>query len=355
MRAHLHGDAGTEIRSVGRADFASAEALAQALGSPEVVLHLAGMNRGPESEVFETNIELARRLTAALDLRGITPTLLFANSTHSLGETAFGRSKREAARLLAVWAQARGARFVDVLLPHVFGEGGRPFYNSAIATFCHQLAGGEEPQLQEDRDLELIHAQRVAAQLVGMARDSATSGTVRVAGTPLRVSAALSRLRQLNETYRAGILPDLAPALELDLFNTYRSYLYPDHYPVHLHLRTDARGGLFEAVKAHQGGQTFLSTTHPGVTRGRHYHHHKVERFLVVAGRAEIRLRRLFDPEVRVFPVSGAEPCYVDIPTFHAHEITNVGEGELLTLFWSHEFFDPSNPDTHSEPVILDS
>ena len=143
--------------------------------------------------------------------------------------------------------------------------------------------------------------------------------------------------------------------MELDFFNTYRSYLYPDHYPVPLNLRTDARGGLFEAVKSHQGGQTFLSTTHPGVTRGRHYHHHKVERFLVVSGQAEIRIRRLFGDEVRVFKVNGAEPCFIDMPTFHTHEITNVGDTDLLTLFWSHEIFDPSNPDTYSEPVILDS
>ena len=127
-----------------------------------------------------------------------------------------------------------------------------------------------------------------------------------------------------------------------------------DYYPVKLNLRTDARGGLFEAVKTHQGGQTFLSTTHPGITRGRHYHHHKVERFLVVSGQAEIRIRRLFEADVKVFKVSGVEPCFIDMPTFHTHEITNVGDTDLLTLFWSHEIFDPSHPDTYSEPVILE-
>jgi UDP-2-acetamido-2,6-beta-L-arabino-hexul-4-ose reductase len=106
-------------------------------------------------------------------------------------------------------------------------------------------------------------------------------------------------------------------------------------------------------VKTRHGGQAFLSTTHPGITRGRHYHRHKVERFLVVDGEAEIRIRRLFDEEVKVFRVSGVEPCYVDMPTFHTHEITNVGDRDLLTLFWSHEVFDPAHPDTYPEPVIL--
>lgn len=352
-RCHFKHIAGLDSWPVFQPDFASTESLAQAVGSPSAVLHLAGMNRGPESEVVETNIQLARKLTAALDLKGIAPTILFANSTHSQGDSAFGRSKREASEILAAWAQARGSRYVDVILPHLFGEGGKPFYNSAFATFCHQLAKGEEPEIQVDGEVELIHAQRVAARFLEQAQDGVASGTVRVTGTPMRVSMALARLRSIHETYQAGIIPKLSDPLELDFFNTYRSYLFPGHYPVKLDLRTDARGGLFEAVKSLNGGQTFLSTTHPGVTRGRHYHHHKVERFLVVSGQAEIRIRRLFGEDVKVFKVSGVEPCFIDMPTFHTHEITNVGDTDLLTLFWSHEIFDPSHPDTDSEPVIL--
>lgn len=355
LRCQLKHTTGLNPRPVFQPDFASAEGLTQALGFPTAILHLAGMNRGPESEVYETNIELARKLTAALDLQGLAPTILFANSTHSLGDSAFGRSKREASRLLADWAKARGARFVDVILPHLFGEGGRPFYNSGFATFCHQLAKGEEPQILQDGQVELIHAQRVASRFLALAQDEVTAGVVRVEGAPMRVSEALARLRAIHETYRAGIIPDLADPFGLECFNTYRSYLYPDHYPTRLQLRTDARGGLFEAVKSQHGGQAFLSTTRPGITRGRHYHHHKLERFLVVAGEAEIRIRRLFDDEVRAFRVQGAEPCYIDMPTFHTHEITNVGSGDLLTLFWSHEIFDPSAPDTYPEPVILNA
>lgn len=355
LRCHLkHGD-GFNPRPVFQPDFGSVDGLSKALGLPSVVLHLAGMNRGPESEVYETNIELARRLTAALDRQELAPTILFANSIHSLGDSAFGRSKREASRLLADWTKARGARYVDVILPHLFGEGGRPFYNSGFATFCHQLAKDEAPQILQDGQVELIHAQRVAAHFLALAHDRTTAGAFRVEGRPMRVSEALTRLRAIDEIYRTGIIPDLADPFTLDCFNTYRSYLYPDHYPVRLQLHTDTRGGLFEAVKSRHGGQAFLSTTHPGVTRGRHYHHHKLERFLVVSGEAEIRIRRLFHDQVRVFRVRGTEPCYIDMPTFHTHEITSVGSEDLLTLFWSHEIFDPSSPDTYPEPVILNA
>ena len=339
---------------VARPDLESADALASALGTPEAVLHLAGMNRGPDQEVHDTNIRLARQLIEVLDRKGIAPTILFANSVHSLGESPYGRGKREAAALLSRWAKARGARFLDVLLPHLFGEGGKPFYNSAFATFCHQLVQDQQPQIQVDGQLELVHAQRVAQRFLELLASNEDSGQVQVPGAPMRVSEALQRLQALHATYAQGIIPCLTDPLELDFFNTYRSYHYPEHYPVVVPLHQDARGGLFEAVKSHHGGQAFLSTTHPGITRGRHYHHHKVERFLVVAGTAEIRIRRLLDSQVQVFRVTGSQPCYIDIPTLHTHEISNVGDQELLTMFWSHEIFNPLQPDTYLESVTME-
>ncbi|MBK9796364.1 MAG: NAD-dependent epimerase/dehydratase family protein [Holophagaceae bacterium] len=354
LRCLLKATGHPEPRMAVEKDFQSVEALGEALGPATAVLHLAGMNRGAEADVHETNIRLAQLLTSALDQAGASPTILFANSTHSFNDSAFGRSKREASRILADWAKARGTRYVDVILPHLFGEGGRPFYNSGFATFCHQLATGAEPQIHQDGELELVHAQRAAQVFLDQLPGSGPPETCRVQGAPMRVSEALSRLKCIHATYQAGIIPGLAEPLALEFFNTYRSYLFPERVPTSLLLRTDPRGSLFEAVKSEHGGQAFLSTTHPGVTRGRHFHRHKVERFLVISGQAEIRIRRLLDQKVHVFPVSGEQPCFIDIPTLHTHEITNVGSQDLLTLFWSHEIFDPSNPDTYPEPVILE-
>lgn len=354
LRCHLKGEPGLQALAVPREAFEDAAALAEALAGATVVFHLAGQNRGPDAEVEATNLRLADQLIAALERLPQAPAVVFANSIHHTRDTAFGRSKREAAWRLGAWADARGARFVDAVLPHLFGEGGRPFYNSAVATFCHQLAQGGTPQILEDGEVELLHAQRASARLLALARDPQARGTVRLEGARMRASEALARLQSFQTTYAAGILPRFETDLDLDLFNTYRACLYPARYPAPLTLHTDARGSLFEAVKTHHGGQAFLSTTKPGITRGRHYHRHKVERFLVVSGRAEIRIRRLFGEEVRVFPVSGESPCFVDIPTLHTHEITNAGDTDLLTLFWSHEIFDPAGPDTYSEPVIVE-
>ena len=176
-------------------------------------------------------------------------------------------------------------------------------------------------------------------------------GRQRIEGTRIMVSAVLAQLQAIARQYADHIIPPLTSEFELDLFNTYRACLFPRHYPAHLSLRSDQRGELFEAVKSLHGGQCFLSTTRPGITRGNHYHHHKLERFLVVSGEALIRVRKLLTDDVAEFPVSGAAPAYVDMPALHTHSITNTGAGDLLTLFWSHEIFDPASPDTYPEAV----
>ena len=164
----------------------------------------------------------------------------------------------------------------------------------------------------------------------------------------------LDKLTTMWTAYAAGDMPALEGTLDLDLFNTLRAAQFP-HYPVALAVHADRRGRLVETVRSRGGqGQTFLSFTRPGVTRGEHYHLHKVERFVVVAGRARIRVRRLFHGEIARFDVDGAQPVVVDMPTMWAHDITNTGEDELITMFWTNAVFDPEAPDTFPAAVIPD-
>lgn len=351
LRALLHSLGGCEVRLAGRQTFADQDVLDRFVCDLNGVAHLAGMNRGDESEVEATNVALADQLASALDRTGCRPTVVYANSTHIERNTGYGRGKRAAAGRLSHWAEANGAIFCDLVLPNVFGEFGKPYYNSVVSTFCHQIAVGETPQIHTDDVIELVHAQDVA-RLILSSIEAGESGQFRMAGTPIRVSTLLERLRTLHAEYAGKVVPDLGDPLDLRLFNTLRSYMFPGHYPVALDLRSDDRGSLFEAVRTRGRGQTFMSTTQPGVTRGNHYHLRKVERFLVVAGEAEIRLRRLFGGQVEVFRVGGDQPCYIDMPTFHTHSITNVGNRELMTLFWANEIFDPGNPDTYVEAVL---
>jgi UDP-2-acetamido-2,6-beta-L-arabino-hexul-4-ose reductase len=326
-------------------------ALAAALEGADWVIHCAGINRDSEERVELGNRELAERLIEGLRQASATPHLFYANSIQRDRDVPYGRGKQAAHRAFAQWAEGSGARYTELVLPHVFGEGGKPHYNSALHTFCHQLAAGEELAINGTGQLELLHAQDIARAMVE-AFERGHSGELRLEGRTMSVASAAGKLIDMHRSYTSDVIPDLRDPFDLQLFNTLRSFLYPRYYPKALTLHSDDRGALFEGVKNRNGGQAFLSTTKPGITRGNHYHFNKVERFLVVKGQAVIRIRRLLDDHVEEFHVSGDAPAYVDMPTLHTHSITNTGDEELLTMFWSHEIFDPEKPDTYFEPVL---
>jgi UDP-2-acetamido-2,6-beta-L-arabino-hexul-4-ose reductase len=350
LRARLSRLPEVVVRGADRATFTERDALAEFVKDLDVLVHLAAMNRGDESELESVNVELATAMIAALERTGATPHVVFSSSTHIERDTAYGRSKRAVTERLRRWVHERGGSLTNLILPHVFGEFGRPFANSVVSTFCHQLARQETPQIIVDGRLELLHAQRVADE-IAQALERRTDFELRMAGESIMTSELLGRLQEMASLYRRHLIPDLREPLALRLFNTYRSYLFPHHYPVTLELHSDQRGVLFEAVRSLNPGQVFFSTTKPGITRGGHYHTRKVERFLVTGGEAVIRLRKLFTSEIVEFRVNGSKPQYVDMPTFHTHDITNVGESELMTAFWAHEIFDPNDSDTFPEAV----
>lgn len=350
LRCGLHGAQALTVIPADRQTFATEKSLGEFAASCDVIVHFAGMNRGDDEELYKTNVELTERLIGAVEKTGRTTQIIFSSSTHIYRDTAYGRSKRDGATRLADWADRTGNIFNNLVLPNIFGEGGRPFYNSAVSTFCHQIANSSAPEIHVDTEIQLLHAQRVADIVLQLIdgrgqRDSIPTGTT------VRVSEVLHKLHEMADSYRAHIIPTLGNPFDLDLFNTLRSYFYPRQYPVPLKVHSDNRGGLFEVIKANTGGQTFLSTSHPGIVRGNHFHRRKVERFLVVRGKATICIRRLFTDDVTTFVVHGDKPQYIDIPTLHTHNITNTGDGELTTLFWSNEIFDPQAPDTVAEPV----
>lgn len=351
-RALFHVDSRFRVLPVGRSIFTDDREIQDFLSRVDVVIHLAGMNRGDEALVASTNVALVQRLIAACQDCGRSPHIIFASSTHIDRDTLYGASKRQCAELLDTWAIRNDALFTNAILPNVYGEGGKPFYNSVISTFCHQLAVGEDPKIHVDTEMTLMHAGQ-AAQIFRDLILSRTKGDVRPSGAQITVSDALNRLKWMLGQYLQNIIPDLRDPINLDLFNVLRYELFKVRPFVNLKLHEDPRGTLFETVKTYHGGQSFVSRTKPGITRGNHFHFKKLERFLVIDGDAVIRLRKLFTNDVKEFAVTGAKPQYIDIPTLHTHSITNVGDTALVTQFWSHEIFDPSTPDTYAESVLI--
>ena len=345
-RARLRALTEHEIVAVDRAAWADLRDHAR---SVDAIVHVAGVNRGSDDEVEQGNVELARAVADAALASGTAPRIVYANSVQSGNASPYGAGKSAAAEILANAARELGSHAVDVRLPNLFGEHGRPRYNSFVATFVHAVVNGEVPQIA-DRPVDLLHVQGAAQALI----DGLTTAEERLdpVGVPTTVQGVYDTLRDFNALYATGDIPPLRSDLDVDLFNTLRAARFPAHYPILLTQRTDARGSLTEVVRAHGGqGQTFVSTTKPGITRGEHFHLRKVERFVVVGGAARISLRRLFTDDVVSFDVTGDSPAIIDMPTMWVHNITNTGAGELTTLFWTNDLFDPSAPDTFPEAV----
>lgn len=348
LRCRLHALHDHEVVAIDRSNMAD---LTELMVGVEAVFHVAGVNRATDEEVVAGNVALAEAVADAVRASGAAPRLVFANSIQAGNGTPYGEGKQRSATVLASLADALEVDFVDVLLPNLFGEHGQPGYNSFVATFCHEVAAGRKPQAN-DNAVELLHVQDAAQALI-----HALSGPSRIERPPGEqrgVVEVLELLLSFDALYRTGEIPDLDSTFTTNLFNTYRATAFEQHGPISFERRSDARGSLVEAVKAHGGGgQTFFSTSVPGVTRGEHFHLHKIERFVVIGGQARIRMRKLFTDNVLEFDVTSDSPIAIDMPTMWPHNITNTGDVELLTLFWTDSVFDPESPDTYPERVEI--
>lgn len=336
-----------DVIRLGRTEFDNAEKLAALVVDVDTVIHIAGVNRADsDDQVEQGNVELAIRLATALGDRPVH--LVFANSVQVEVDNPYGRGKRRAAEVLS----ALPGTFADVLLPNLFGEHGRPFYNSFVATFAHEVAHGRQPTVAGDRLIRLLHAQD-AAQVLIDAAEKREDQTVRPCGEEHLISEVLDILNEFHAIYGGrGEVPDVAEPFRLSLFNTYRSALWPYGYPIHTQVHADPRGELIETFRANgPAGQGYVSSTRPGQVRGEHYHLRKIERFVVFHGEAEVQLRRLFSSEIVTFRVSGREPVYLDMPTMWVHNLRNVGDDDVVTVFWSDQLLDPEHPDQYPMKV----
>jgi len=345
LACRILAQTGNEPFRLGRADFAQPERLASALATVDTIYHVAGVNRADSDEqVTSLNIQLAKALSDAIIANGRPVRLVYANSIQSRLDNPYGRGKAAAVPLLANAVERVGGTMVNVLLPNLFGEHGRPNYNSVVATFAAKIAAGEEPTVTHDKEIPLLHAQDAAQALI----DAATGNDQESEppGRPTLVSSLIDTFRGFESLYRVGEIPALDDPFQRDLFNAYRSYLFPERFPIPLQVHSDQRGDLFETLRYHGGTvQTYLSTTRPGQKRGEHYHLRKVERFVVVKGEAEIGFRKLLTDDVVTIRVSGDNPSIVDMPTLWVHNLVNVGDTELITYFFSDQLLDPANPD----------
>lgn len=321
----------------------------------DVIVHLAAMNRHESQEViFDTNVSLVQKLVASLERTNSKPHVLLSSSSQEERDNLYGKSKKEGRELLVNWADKNGAIFTGLVIPNVFGPFGKPFYNSVVATFCHQVSHNEIPKIDVDGDLKLIYVGELVQEIIAQIRTKKHQAKLEIQHTSeKKVSEILAILQQYKSEYQDnGCIPTLPSVFELNLFNTFRCYMdIATHFPVKLMQHTDDRGSFVEIIRLEVGGQVSFSTTKPGITRGNHYHTRKIERFAVIKGKALIQLRKIGTDEVLNFELNGDEPAYVDMPIWYTHNIKNIGDDILYTNFWINEFFNPNDADTYFEEV----
>ena len=357
---HLYNTLGLFPEEFTRIDFQRSffenETLLDAFVSQcDVIVHLAALNRHNDPKViYETNVGLVTALIASLGRTGSKAHVILSSSSQEERDNLYGKSKKEGRELLAQWANKADATFTGMIIPNVFGPFGHPHYNSVVATFSHQIARGETPQIQVDGDLKLIYVGELVNEILSKIRTRQNEPLYLVSHTSeAKVSELLALLQGYKTGYQdKGEIPFIKNIFELNLFNTFRSYMdIGNYFPVKFVQHTDPRGSFVEVIRLGIGGQVSFSTTVPGITRGNHFHTRKIERFAVIKGKALIQLRRIGTDTVLDFYLDGDEPAYVDMPIWYTHNITNIGDEVLYTNFWINEFYDPNDPDTYFENV----
>lgn len=359
--------------------FADEKTLKDFVRQCDVIVHLAAMNRHNDSEViYKTNIGLVKQLISTCEATQSTPHILFSSSTQEERDNLYGKSKKEGRILFENWAQKNNAKFTGLIIPNVFGPFGNPYYNSVVATFCHQLTHNEIPKIEVDGEIKLIYVGELVNEIICKITGSQTTQieeinadkmigekqlnqrhqhTIVIYKVPhtaqIKVSALLQELTEFKDNYfDKGMIPNLDKAFERNLWNTFLCYIdHASFFPFNLKLNTDDRGSFVETVKLNSGGQVSFSITVPGITRGNHFHTRKAERFAVIKGKACIELRRIGTDKVVSFDLNGSQPSFVDMPIWYTHNITNIGDEELYTIFWINEHFDSKDQDTYFEKV----
>ena len=318
----------------------------------DFVFHLAGVNRPKDKKEFmEGNFGFTSLLLDTLKKHDNTCPLMLSSSIQAELDNPYGESKKAGEDLLFKYSEETGARVLVYRFPNVFGKWCRPNYNSAIATFCHNIARGEEIQVNDRSVLmNLVYIDDVLEELIKGLEDNGNK-VGDFFEVPITHTATLGEIVDLIYSFKRSredrSLPHMGDEFTKKLYSTYLSYLPEDEFSYDLKMNKDDRGSFTEFLKTPDRGQVSVNVSKAGITKGNHWHHTKNEKFLVVSGRGVIRFRKIDSDNVIEYFVSGEKLEVVDIPVGYTHNIENLGEGDMVTIMWANESFDPKKADTY--------
>ena len=310
------------------------------------IIHLAGVNRGDEDELYKQNIDLTQLL---LDSVKSNCNIVFSSSTHAETNTTYGLCKAECEQMIQNWCQQYGGKFYNLRIPNVFGPFCKPNYNSFVATFCDKICDGVKPDIKNDSDVNLIYVRDVVEQL----KNCVNGDDYEFKTTKVKVSEVAEQLYYYKDVYfNEGKIPNLNNDFDRNLFNTFITYLDDDVRLLDTELHEDDRGSLTELLRCDSSeGQLFFSSTNPNYVRGQHFHMSKFERFCVIEGKAKIKMRKMGDKNVKEYNVSGDDIKVFDTPVMYTHNIENAGDDKMVAVFWVSKLLDKNDIDTYWENV----
>jgi UDP-2-acetamido-2,6-beta-L-arabino-hexul-4-ose reductase len=328
----------------------------------DFVFHLAGVNRPQDPKEFTTgNRDLTRALCDAIgrqiDAGGKKVRLVLTSSVQAAQDNPYGESKLGAEHAVFAAAASHGFAAQVFRLPNVFGKWCRPNYNSAVATFCHNIARGLPIEVRDPAaPLTLVYIDDLVARFIQLldgadaAVDAAGFSTVtpQYTTTVGEVADLIRRFRKSRETL---VTERVGTGLVRALYSTYVSALPVEEFKYTVPSHGDPRGVFVEMLRTPDSGQFSYFTAHPGITRGGHYHHSKTEKFLVIKGRARFKFRQIQTHETYELVTSGDKAEIVETVPGWTHDITNVGDDEMVVMLWANELFDRNLPDTFACPV----
>ena len=349
----LREQPGTEVLTYvrGQGDAALLETLEQC----DAVVHLAGENRPADVQAFaDVNTGLTERVCNGLRALGKTIPLILASSAQAEQDNPYGRSKLAAEQVVQALANDHGNPVAIYRLPGVFGKWCKPNYNSVVATFCHNKAHGLPVQINDaSARVRLVYVDDVVTAMPGQLAAGWT-GVVRPTIEP-EYTISLGELSDQIDAFnncRSSLMSErVGTGLTRALYATYVSYLPFEKFAYNVPAHGDARGVFVEMLKTPDAGQFSFFTSHPGITRGGHYHHTKTEKFLVIKGHARFGFRHMLTNELHHLETNGDRPQVVETVPGWTHDITNIGNDEMVVMLWANEIFDRTNPDTIASKV----
>ena len=322
----------------------------------DIVFHLAGINRPKDpGEYMDGNFGFTKTLLDTLDEAGSRAKIVVSSSIQAALSNPYGESKKAGEDLVRQYGSDRSVPVVIYRFPNVFGKWCRPNYNSAVATFCHNIAR-DLPITVNDPEvvLNLVYIDDVTSELISCIDDKehVRDGFGYVPCVyEVKLGQIPKMLYSCRESRKSLLIPDLSDGFEKKLYSTYLSYLPEDDFSYPLNMHTDDRGSFTEFIKTAERGQVSINISHPGIVKGNHWHNTKNEKFLVVKGTGLIRLRKIGSDKVTEYRVSGDKLEVIDIPCGYTHSIANIGDDDMATVMWVNEIFDPDNSDTYFEEV----